>query len=180
MRLLGLAGLLASLALPALVLPARADDVTRSGSGDIDGDGVPDRVDLKRSADDISVDVAITLSRSKRTVRVQALVGAEDADPPAFDKGEVTLVFAWLDGRYKTHTRFYIGMEGPELVVRRYETAVVDSISANPDGTVKAEFCAADFTANRATRNDKPADPPGKPVPLANWKDDSVPKACQF
>ena len=41
MRLLGLAGLLASLALPAL-----ADDLNRTGSGDIDGDGVPDRVDL--------------------------------------------------------------------------------------------------------------------------------------
>ena len=175
MRLLGLAGLLASLALPAL-----ADDVTRTASGDIDGDGVPDRVDLKRSADDISVDVAVTLSRSKRTVQVQALVGAEYADPPAFEKGEVLLAFEWLTGRYKTHTRFYIGMQCPELVVRRYEAAVVDSISAEPDGTVKVESCAADFIANRATRNDKPADAPGKPVPLADWKDDSVPKACQF
>jgi hypothetical protein len=175
MRLLGLAGLLASLALPTL-----ADDVTRTASFDIDGDGVPDRVELKRGTDDISVDVAVTLSASKRTVRARALVGAEYAEPPTFDKGEVFLAFDWLTGRYKTHTRFYIGMQGPELVVRRYETAVVDSISAEPDGTVKAEFCAADFIANRATRNDKPADPPDKPVPLADWKDDSVPKACQF
>ena len=177
MRRLGLAGLLASL---VLVAPAWANDVARTASFDIDGDGVPDRVELKRSADDISVDVAVTLSRSKRTVQVKALVGAEYAEPPTFDDGEVLLSFEWLSGRYKTHTRFYIGMAGPELVVRRYEAAVVDSISTDPDGTVKAEFCAADFIANRATRDDKPADPPGKPVALADWTDASVPKACQF
>lgn len=175
MRLTRLALLLAGLAPAAL-----ADDVTRTARGDIDGDGVPDRIDIRRNADDVTVDVSITLSLSKRTVQVQSLVGAEYAEPPAFDKGEITLAFEWLSGRYKTHTRFYIGMEGPALVVRRYETAVVDSISEKPDGTVKVESCAADFTANRATRNDKPADPPGKPIALAAWKDDSVSKACQF
>ena len=175
MRLTGLALLLASLA-----LPAAADDLSRTASGDIDGDGEPDRVELRRSADDTSVDVAVTLSASKRTIRAQALTGAEYAAIPTFDKGEVTLAFEWLTGRYKTRSRFYLGMQGPELVVRRYEASVVDSISANPDGTVKVESCAADFVANRATRNDKPADAPGKPVALANWKSDSVPKACQF
>jgi len=59
--------LLASLALPALFVPAWAGDVTRKASGDIDGDGVADRVELRRSADGISVDVAITLSATKRT-----------------------------------------------------------------------------------------------------------------
>jgi len=175
MRLTGLALLLAS-----LVLPALADDVTRSASGDIDGDGVPDRIDIRRNADDVSVDVAVTLSASKRTVKVQGLTGAEYAEPPAFDKGEVMLAFEWLNGRYKTHTRFYLGMQGAELVVRRYETAVVDSISANPDGTVKVDACEADFVANRATRNDQPAASPGKPIALFAWTDESVPKACQF
>jgi hypothetical protein len=176
MRLTRLALLLASLA-----VPAAADDLSRTASGDIDGDGKPDRVDLRRSADDTSVDVAITLSAGKRTVKVQALTGAEYADVPAFDKGEVILAFEWLTGRYKTRSRFYIGMQGSNLVVRRYEASVVDSISANPDGTVKVESCAADFVANRATRNDKPAAAPGKPIALADWKaDDSVPQACQF
>jgi hypothetical protein len=176
MRVAGLAVLLASLALPAV-----ADDVTRTASGDIDGDGVLDRVDIRRSADDTSVDVAVTLSASKRTIRVQELTGAEYAEPPAIGaNGEVTLAFEWLTGRYKTRSRFYIGMQGPDLVVRRYEASVVDSISANPDGTVKVESCAADFAANRATRNDKSAASPGKPIALADWKDDSVPQACQF
>jgi hypothetical protein len=175
MRIARLALLLASLA-----VPAAADDLSRVASGDIDGDGKPDRVELRRNADDTSVDVAITLSANKRTVKAQALTGAEYADVPTFDKDEVTLAFEWLTGRYKTRSRFYLGMLGPELVVRRYEASVVDSISANPDGTVKVEFCAADFVANRATRNDKPAAAPGKPVALAAWTDDSVPKACQF
>ncbi|HLG46325.1 MAG TPA: hypothetical protein VKY24_08800 [Reyranella sp.] len=89
--------------------------------------------------------------------------------------------FEWLTGRYKTRKRFHIGMQGPTLVVRRYEASVVDSISASPDGTVKVEFCAADFVADRATRDDKPAAAPGKPIALADWKaDESAPQACQF
>lgn len=175
MKIVGLALLLASLA-----VPAAADDLSRAAAGDIDGDGKPDRVELRRSADDTSVDVAIALSASKRTVKVQALTGAEYADVPTFEKGEVTLAFEWLTGRYKTRSRFYIGMQGPALVVRRYEASVVDSISANPDGTVKVDACTADFVTDRATRNDKPVAAPGRPIAFADWKDESVPPACRF
>jgi len=170
-----------ALLLAGLAFPAAAADLSRTASGDIDGDGVPDHVELRPSSDDVSVDLTVVLSASKRTVQVRELTGAEYAAPPVFDKGEVALDFEWLTGRHKTRSRFFIGMQGSDLVVRRYEASVVDSISPNPDGTVKVDACEADFVANRATRNDRRAAAPGQPIALAAWKaDESVPQACRF
>ena len=170
-----LALLLASLSPAAL-----AQDLPQTISGDIDGDGKPDRVEVRRNAANPDrVDVAIALSASKRTVRVSPLIAAAELLPAVIDKGELHLSFGWYQGRYKSSTDFYIGLQGHELVVRRYETAVADSITQGQDG-VPVKTCKADFVANRATVDDKPAAPPGPPVAFAAWKEyDSVPKACQ-
>ena len=172
----GLALLLASLAPAAL-----AQDLPKTITGDIDGDGVPDRVELRANAANArSVDVAITLSASKRTVRVAELIGAQTVLPSGIAQGVLHLSFGWDQGRYKSSTDFYIGMQGRELVVRRYKTAIADSISKAPDGGVVVRVCDADFVANRATVDDKPAAPPGPPAAFSAWRDPgSVPKACQ-
>jgi len=174
-----LALLLAGFAFPALS-PALAQDLPQTITGDIDGDGVPDRVEVRSNATDgDQVDVAITLSASKRTVSVSELIAAQAVLSSAIDKGELHLSFGWYQGRYKSSTDFYIGLQGQELVVRRYKTAVADSISEDKDG-VLVKTCQADFIANRATVDDKPAAPPGPPIPFAAWRGyDSVPKACQ-
>jgi hypothetical protein len=163
-----------------LSFPALAQDLPQTITGDIDGDGVLDRVELRANATDgDQVDVAITLSASKRTVSVSELIATQAVLPSAIDKGELHLSFGWYQGRYKSSTDFYIGLQGQELVVRRYKTAIADSITEDKDG-VLVKTCEADFAANRATVDDKPAAPPGPPIPLAAWRGyDSVPKACQ-
>jgi hypothetical protein len=175
MRLLGLAGLLASLALPTL-----AQEMLATLTGDIDGDGKPDRVEVRPGAADPDfIDVAVSLSASKRTVRVASLVGAQTLLPSGIDKGELTLAFNWFQGRYKSSTTFVVGMQSGELVVRRYETAVADSITTDKNG-VLVRTCKADFVANRTTVDDAPAASPGPPIPFAAWHDGkSVPKACR-
>jgi hypothetical protein len=77
----------------------------------------------------------VFLSASKRTVRAYDLVGAEGAESPVIDaKGELHLAFGWLSGRYKSRTQFHIGLQGGDLVVRRYRFAFADSIlPAGPD-----------------------------------------------
>lgn len=171
-----LALLLASLAPVAL-----AQDLPPTITGDIDGDGVPDKVEVRRNAaNPDQVDVAIALSASKRTVRVSPLVAAQDFLSSGIEKGELTLAFRWTQGRYKSSSTFIVGMQGRELVVRRYETSVLDTIRNGKDDGMLEKDCKADFVANRATVDDQPAAPPGPPVAFATWKQyNSVPKACQ-
>lgn len=177
MRLTGLALLLASLALPAL-----ADDLTRTARGDIDGDGVPDRVELAPSGGNRSaVDLKVYLSAGKRVIQVRAFTAAEYGTPPEIDdRGEVHLSFESLSGRYKSSTDFTLGMQGRELVVHHYRTAVADSISQDKDSDVPTRVCEADFVTDRATVDGKPALPPGPPVAVTAWRAlGSVPKACR-
>ena len=182
MKIAGLALVLASLALPALVLPALAQDLPATLTGDIDGDSKPDRVEVRPGAADPDfIEVAVSMSAGKRTVRVASLVGAQALLPSGIDKGALTLAFNWFQGRYKSSTTFVVGMQGGELVVRRYETAVADSITSDKKGGgVLVRTCKADFVANRTTVDDAPAAPPGSPIPFAAWHDGkSVPKACE-
>jgi hypothetical protein len=176
MRLAGLALVLASLA-PAVL----ADGLTRTTTGDIDGDGVPDRIEIRPSADPPTVDLKVFLSASERVVEARGFVSAEYVAPPEIDTGgEVHLAFEWLSGRYKSSTDFTLGLQSRELVVRRYRIAVADSISQDKDGGVTTRACEADFVANRATVDGKPAPPPGPPIAVAAWRGlDSVPKACE-
>jgi hypothetical protein len=174
---LGPALLLASLAPAAL-----ADDLPKSASGDIDGDGAADSVELRRgTAEGQSVDIAIFLSNGRRILNVWDIVGAEAIEPPAIGaSGEVHLSFGWLTGRYKTSTEFFIGLQQGQLVVRRFKRAVADGIAGGGNST-KVQSCDVDFVANRATRNDKDAGAAGKPIALAAWRrDESVPAACRF
>jgi hypothetical protein len=176
MRVVRLALLLASLAPVAL-----AEDLPKTITGDIDGDGVPDRVELSaNAANPDEVDVAVILSASKRTVRAAELIAAQAVLPSGIDKGVLHLAFGWYQGRYKSATDFYVGLQGRELVVRRYKMVVADSISQDKDGGVIVRVCDADFIANRATVDDKPVAPPGPPTALAAWHDPgSAPKTCQ-
>jgi hypothetical protein len=174
MRRLGLACLLASLA-----LPAAAQDLPKKITGDLDGDGAPDTVELRANpeASDF-VDVSIALSASKRTLRVAQFSGAQEVQIARIANGELQLGFGWFQGRYKSSWTFAIGLQGKELVVRRYETAVADSISTDKNGVV-VRTCKADFVANRLTVNGKPARAPGPARVFARWGNDAVPKACQ-
>ena len=175
MRIAGLALLLAGLAPPAL-----AEDWARTITGDLDGDGVPDRVVLSANATGRDqVDVAVTLSRTGRTVRVAPLTSAQGLLRAAIEKGELTLAFNWLQGRYKSTSTFTVGLQGGELVVRRYEIGVVDSVTPAKDGSPSKRTCTADFVANRATINGLPAmPPPGPPPALSSWHPLHEPKAC--
>jgi hypothetical protein len=172
---------LALVALAGLAPPARAmDDLPRTIMGDIDGDGVPDKVVLSANATGRDqVDVTITLSRNGRTVRVAPLLSAQGLLPSRIEKGELTLAFNWLQGRYKSATTYVIGMEAGDLVVRRYEMSVVDSITPTRDRMLE-KTCKADFVANRATINGAAAMPaPGAPTPLSIWHPYHEPKACE-
>jgi hypothetical protein len=177
MRAAGLALLLASLAPAAL-----ADDLTRTATGDIDGDGVLDRVEIAPSGgNEPTVDLKVFLSASERVVQARGFAAAEYGMPPEIDDhGEVHLSFEWLTGRYKSSTDFTLGMESRELVVRRYKTVVADSGGQDKDGNVLTRQCEADFVANRATVDGMPAAPPGPPIAVAAWRGlKSVPKACR-
>lgn len=176
MRFAGLALLLASLAPAAL-----ADDLTRTATGDIDGDGVPDRVEIAPSGGNRpTVDLKVFLSASERVVQARGFAAAEYGTPPEIDDNEVHLSFEWLSGRYKSSTDFVLGMQSRELVVRRYRTAVADSVSHDKDGDVVTRVCEADFVADRATVDGQPAAPPGPPIAVAAWRGvESVPKACR-
>jgi hypothetical protein len=169
------------LLLAGLAPAALAQDLPQTIAGDIDGDGVPDRVEVRRdAANPDRVDVAIALSASRRTVRVSPLIAATELLTSGVEKGELTLAFNWTQGRYKSSSTFIVGMQGRELVVRRYETSVLDTIRNGKDDGMLEKDCKADFVANRATVDGQPAAPPGPPVAFAAWKEyDSVPKACQ-
>jgi hypothetical protein len=177
MRTAGLALLIASLA-PAVL----ADDLTRTATGDIDGDGVPDRVEIRPSdAGRSTVDIKVSLSASERIVQVRTFAAAEYVAPPAIDdaRGEVHLTFEWLSGRYKSVTNIYLGLQNRDLVIRRYRRGVGDGM-ASGDNPLKVQSCDVDYVAHRATRNDKPVAAPGRAISLAAWKEDSVPTACRF
>lgn len=176
MRIAGPALLLAGLAGPALAL-----DLPRTITGDIDGDGAPDTVVLSANATGRDqVDVTVTLSRTRRIVRVAPLLSAQGLLRARIEDGVLTLAFNWLQGRYKAATTFVIGMQDSDLDVRRYELTVLDSAVMAKEGGMLQKTCKADFVANRATVDDSPAAPPGPPVPLATWHIfDSEPKACQ-
>jgi hypothetical protein len=177
MRTTGLALLLASLALPVL-----ADDLPKTIAGDIDGDGKADRIELRANTrNQDMVDVVVTLSASHRTVRVFELTAAQVVRKPVIThQGELQLAFGWHQGRYKSATDFHIGLQGNELVVRRYRTAVADTGSKDKDGGIPTKVCIADFIANRTTIDDIPATPPGPPVAFAAWTHaESIPAACR-
>jgi hypothetical protein len=158
-----------------------AQDLPKTIKGDLDGDGVPDTVDLKASDQDPdSIDVTVALSASKRTVQAAGFTRGQSINAAEIAKGELHLGFGWYQGRYKWASDFHIGLQGPDLIVRRYEFNFVDSIEADAQGHPKTEGCAADFVAGRAVRNGKPAKPPGPPVRLDKWSEASVPDACRF
>ena len=171
----------ASLVLAVLAPAALADILPTTVTGDIHGDGVPDRVEVKPNAGDPDLfDVLVELTAARRTVLALELGAGELIDGPAIDKGELVLSFGWYPGRYKSTTTFTIGLQDGKLVVRHYNTAVADSLGREKDGSVPVKVCDADFVANRVTIDDKPATPPpGPPIALAAWRDNSVPKACQ-
>lgn len=165
----------------ALAPAALADELPATVTGDLDGDGVADKAVLSANAQDPdTVDLTVTLSGSKRTVRAVGFTSAQDVTTPVIAKGELHLSFGWYQGRYKWSSDFFIGLQGKDLIVRRYEFHVADSIEADAQGRPKSQECAADFVAGRATRNGQPAKPPGPPVLLEKWSDSSAPEACQF
>jgi hypothetical protein len=175
-RSLRLAFLLAALAPAGL-----AHDIPATITGDLDGDGVPDRVEVKANAGDPELfDVMVDLTAAKRTVLALELGAGELVEAPSIAQGELHLSFGWYQHRYKSSTDFTIGMRDGQLVVRRYRIAVADSISRAPDGGVLVKVCDADFVANQVTLDDKPANPPpGPPVAVAAWRTpQSVPKVC--
>jgi hypothetical protein len=178
MRRAGLALLLASLA-PAVL----ADDLARTAIGDIDGDGVPDRVEISPSGGNTpTVNLKVSLSASERTIQARGFSPAEYGLPPEIDDhGEVHLSFEWLSGRYKSSTDIVLGLQSRELVVLRYKTAVADSVSQDSRGNPVTRQCEADFVANRTTVDGQPAEPPpGPPIAVTAWRGlQSVPKACR-
>lgn len=166
----------------ALAPAAWADSLSASATGDIDGDGVPDRVDVQRAGADMdSVTVSIFLSRSKRAVRAVQLTITEQADRPEIDaKGEVHLSFLSASHRTKVREDFYVGLEGPVLVVRRYGLHLLDGNRTDDKGNVLEESCSVDFIANRAEHDEKSSDPPGPAIAFEKWPGLPTPAACRF
>ena len=162
MRIAGLAALL----LASLAPIALAGDLSRSATGDIDGDGVPDRVEIEPNGAGLStVDVTVHLSASERVVQVRSIAAAEFVATPKIDaQGKVHLSFGWTSGRTKTLTDFRLGLQSRDLVVERYRR-----------GAGETERCDVDFIAGRATHNDAPAPIPGRAVALAAWTSEAIP-----
>jgi hypothetical protein len=170
------------LSLLAIAPAAVADNLSASATGDIDGDGVPDRIDVRRAGVDMDeVIVSIFLSRTKHTIRAERLTITEEVDRPEVEKGELHLSFLSDSHRTKVREEFFVGLEDPALVVRRYNLYILDSGQTDDKGNMLEQSCSLDFIANKAVRNKQPDDPPGPAIAFDKWAQQSDrPAACRF
>ncbi|MBP2227382.1 hypothetical protein J2847_000662 [Azospirillum agricola] len=153
-------------------------------SGDLNGDGVPDRAVLTGLDDE--ADLAVHLS----------VDGALPADPTLYRqaigwKGELagtlpemsitprgSLVVVFQNdaiGRNRWREQLTIAFRNGVLVVAGYTNASRDTLDPKGGGS-----CDLNLLSGKGVRNGKPIAIPARPVPLADWTQDSVPESCVF
>jgi hypothetical protein len=174
--------------------PVAADQPDRSerqvlatATGDIDRDGIADRVELRRGVgSDGDVDLVLFLSAGGRLKNEPSLYldgfgytdfGAQPDQLPTIDAdGRLVVTSSTVLGRFKGNESFIIVLKDGVLKVVAYQ-----KVAANGNNDpVTVDSCDVDFLAGKATRNDQAAATPGPAVPLVDWNAQSVPQACRF
>jgi hypothetical protein len=152
-------------------------------TGDINGDGVADRVQLLQG-DDMEVDLAITLSAGGRLPDAPTLTmvdfgwGDGDGNKPGLTitpKGSLVLEFRNDQGRDRWRQQITIASRNGALVVAGYAYEGRDAL--DPD---KSENCDVNLLTGTGTRNLKPVKFAAGGFPLAKWDGDVVPTPCKF
>lgn len=157
--------------------------VVATASGDLDGDGIADKVQLLEADGDSDVDLSLALSKSpgaggKPTLYLPAFGWEAEGETPQASitaRGALVLDFNNDQGRDRWHKRLTILVRNGAAVVAGYTYEAHDALS-----TAKGDSCDLNLLTGTGTRNGAPARVAKGGVPLADWTDDSVPQPCQF
>jgi hypothetical protein len=178
------AALLAAASARAADAPAASKMEVAEATGDINGDGVPDTVQLLQAADDTDIDLAVTLSTGGKLPDKPTLIkpafgwsnGMSDAPGLKITpKGSVVIEFRNDQGRGRWRQQFTLAYRSGVLVVAGYAYEGRDAL--DPD---KGAGCDLDLLTGKGTRNLKPVKIAPGGIPVTNWSDDIVPKPCKF
>lgn len=174
----------------ALSMPiaAMADDGARTVAevtGDINGDGVPDRALLATGAEEEDeVGIAVHLSADGRVPAEPTLSrpafgwwdGGSEPTLSISPRGSLIVVFHnEAFGRSRWRQQLTIAFRNGELVVAGYTYAARDTLDLKFGGN-----CDINFLTGKGTRNGKAVSVPAGAIPLARWSDESIPGACAF
>jgi hypothetical protein len=164
--------------------PAAPKKLVGEATGDLNGDGVPDRVQLLQS-DDTDVDLAIYLSAAGKPADQPSLYkpgfGWADmtgGDPPGLKitpKGSLIVEFRNDQGRDRWRQQFTIAVRNNALVVAGYSYESRDALEPKAGGG-----CDLNLLTGTGTRNLKPVKLTAGGVPVAGWSDASIPPPCKF
>ena len=179
------AWLVLALLLPAA--PAFADGEAKpvgEVTGDLNGDGAPDKARLVAHDDDVDLEIFLAAGGKlpeTPTVTVAQLgwMGAMAGQEPtiAIDKRGSLIVTFRNDsiGRDRWNEQYTIAWRQGALMVAGYDYQYRDTLDLKHIGV-----CSVNFLAGKGTRNDKPFSLAAGGIPLAKWTKDMLPKQCQF
>src|SRR5271163_3392779 len=164
--------------------PAAPKQVIGEATGDLDGDGVPDRVQLLQG-DDTDVDLAIYLSAAGKPADRPSLykpafgwadmTGAERPALKITPKGSLIVEFRNDQGRDRWRQQFTIAVRNNALMVAGYSYESRDALDPKAGGG-----CDVNLLTGTGTRNLKPVKLAAGGVPVAGWSDASIPPPCRF
>ncbi|NYZ17606.1 hypothetical protein HL658_34110 [Azospirillum sp. RWY-5-1] len=174
---------------PAGAMPAQP--WIASATGDIDGDGVPDRAAL--SGDGDSVSLSVFLSGTARepagpvgpadvapTIHRDGLgwMGDMEGQRPEIAvtaRGSLTVVFQnEAIGRNRWRETLTIAHRGGVLVVAGYTHESRDTLA--PDASSR---CDVNLLTGKGEKNGTPFTVPARRVPVTEWTDAAVPQPCR-
>jgi hypothetical protein len=176
----------ASVALLAAPAAHAAGTVIAEASGDIDGDGIPDRAQLLQANDDGDVDLAIYLSAGGKLAAKPTLVksalgwtGTMAGQTPSLAINARGSLIASFEndsiGRDRWQTRYVLAWRKGALVVAGYSHSEHDTLNPKAGGN-----CDVNFLTGKGSRNSKPMTVPAHAMPLADWSDKDLPAFCNF
>lgn len=182
--LLGAALLLA--ALPVGAMPAQP--WIASATGDIDGDGVPDRAALAGEGDTVALSVFLSgASRPSAgradvapTVHREGLgwMGDMEGQRPEIlvtARGSLLVVFQnEAIGRNRWRETLTMAYRDGALLVAGYTHESRDTL--DPDASRR---CDVNLLTGRGEKNGRPFTVPARRIPVTAWTDDSVPEPCR-
>lgn len=189
----------APLVVPMTVRPAGAMPVQpwiASATGDIDGDGVPDRAALSGDGDSVSLSVFLSsAARAPAGPSAGSAVSPADAAPTVHRdglgwmggmegqrpeiavtaRGSLTVVFQnEAIGRNRWRETLTMAYRGGALVVAGYTHESRDTLA--PDASTR---CDVNLLTGKGEKNGAPFTVPARRVPVTEWTDAAVPQPCR-